>query len=76
MKKDPQFPGNGGPNDPKLPKLVGTLVEVCFFIAERYWYQGNRRFIKGRALGKLTHCERDLAINLPSCFVFSSYFLS
>jgi len=24
-KKDPQFPGNGGPNDPRLPYLVGTL---------------------------------------------------
>ena len=27
-----------------------------------------RGFIKGRALGKLTGCERNLAINLPSCF--------
>ena len=27
-----------------------------------------RGFIKGRAQGKLTSCERDLAINLPSCF--------
>ena len=25
-------------------------------------------FIHGRALGILTACERDLAINLPSCF--------
>ena len=28
----------------------------------------HRRFIKGWALGKLTGCERDLAINLPGCF--------
>ena len=28
----------------------------------------TRGFINGRALGKLTGCERDLAINLPSCF--------
>ena len=28
----------------------------------------RRGFIKGGALGKLTGCERDLAINLPSCF--------
>ena len=27
-----------------------------------------RGFIKGRALGKLTCCERDFAINLPGCF--------
>ena len=27
-KKDPQFPGNGGPKDPKLPKLVGTLLMI------------------------------------------------
>ena len=27
-----------------------------------------RGFIKGRAPGKLTGCERDLAINLPDCF--------
>ena len=27
-----------------------------------------RGFIKGWALGKLTGCEQDLAINLPSCF--------
>ena len=25
-------------------------------------------FIKGRAPGKLTSCEQDLAINLPGCF--------
>ena len=25
-------------------------------------------FIEGRALGKLTGCERDVAISLPSCF--------
>ena len=25
-KKDPHFPGNGGPNDPRLPYLVGTLL--------------------------------------------------
>ena len=24
-KKDPWFPGNGGPKDPKLPNLVETL---------------------------------------------------
>ena len=28
----------------------------------------NREFIKGRALGKLTGCEQDLAINLPGYF--------
>ena len=28
----------------------------------------NRGFIKGCAPGKLTSCERDLAINLPGCF--------
>ena len=28
----------------------------------------SRGFITGRALGKLTGCEGDLAINLPSCF--------
>ena len=28
----------------------------------------TRGFIKGRAPGKLTSCERDLAINLPGCF--------
>ena len=28
----------------------------------------DRGFIKGRALGKLTGCEQDLAINLPCCF--------
>ena len=28
----------------------------------------SRGFIKGRALGKLTGCERNLAINLPGCF--------
>ena len=28
----------------------------------------RRGFIKGRAPGKLTGCERDLAINLPGCF--------
>ena len=27
-----------------------------------------RGFIKGRGPGKLTGCERDLAINLPGCF--------
>ena len=27
-KKDPQFPENGGPKDPKLPKLVGTLIDI------------------------------------------------
>jgi len=27
-----------------------------------------RGFIKGRAPGKLTGCERDLAINLPDSF--------
>ena len=27
-----------------------------------------RGFIKGQAPGKLTGCERDLAINLPGCF--------
>ena len=27
-----------------------------------------RGFIKGQALGKLTGCERDIAINLPGCF--------
>ena len=30
--------------------------------------QESRGFIKGRAPGKLTSCERDLAINLPGCF--------
>ena len=25
-------------------------------------------FIKGQAPGKLTRCDQDLAINLPSCF--------
>ena len=30
--------------------------------------QTYRGFIKGRALDKLTGCERDLAINLPGCF--------
>ena len=30
--------------------------------------KGCRRFIKGRAPGKLTGCEQDLAINLPGCF--------
>ena len=33
-----------------------------------YALQICRVFIKGRALGKLAGCERDLAINLPSCF--------
>ena len=33
-----------------------SILELC------------RRFIKGRALGKLTGCERDLGINLPGCF--------
>ena len=28
----------------------------------------DRGFIKGQAPGKLTGCERDLAINLPGCF--------
>ena len=28
----------------------------------------RRGFIKGRAPGKLTGCELDLAINLPGCF--------
>ena len=28
----------------------------------------SRGLIKGRAPGKLTGCERDLAINLPGCF--------
>ena len=28
-----------------------------------------RGFIRGQALGKLTGCERDLAINLPGCFL-------
>ena len=30
--------------------------------------QWSRGFIKGQAPGKLTGCERDLAINLPGCF--------
>ena len=28
----------------------------------------SRGFIKGQAPGKLTSCEQELAINLPSCF--------
>ena len=30
--------------------------------------EGVRGFIKGRAQGKLTSCERGLAMNLPCCF--------
>ena len=36
----------------------------------------HKGFIKGQARGKLTGCERDLALNLPGVFIFSSYFLS
>ena len=39
-KKDPQFPGNGGPKDPKLPKLVGTLRAAD--------YGSSVRFLKTR----------------------------
>ena len=35
-----------------------------------------RGFIKGWALGKLTGCEQDLAINLPSCFLGLLFLLS
>ena len=33
-----------------------------------YKFYMSRGFIKGQAPGKLTGCERDLAINFPSCF--------
>ena len=36
----------------------------------------TRGFTKDRAPGKLTSCERDLAINGPAVLVFSSYVLS
>ena len=35
----------------------------CFFRSV-----SHRGFIKGEAPGKLTGCEQDLAITLPSCF--------
>ena len=34
-----------------------------------------RGYIKGRTPGKLTGCERDLAINLPGCFTLLTSFI-
>ena len=42
--------------------MSGTLGE------RRCGNRSPRGFIKGRTPGKLTGCERDLAINLPGCF--------
>ena len=44
---------------------VWMNVPSHFFLAQ---YSESRGFIKGRALGKLTGCEQDFAINLPGCF--------
>ena len=46
-----------------------AFTERIFTNHEMAENQGfNRGFIKGRAPGKLTGGERDVAINLPGCF--------
>ena len=47
-----------------------SRLDSCHFSspAESVLKTVRREFFKGRALGKLTGCERDLAINLPDCF--------
>ena len=46
--------------------LSFSLIFFSIFVHISVSIQGG--FIKGRAPGKLTGCERDLAINLPGCF--------
>ena len=60
--------GNGGFSSgcklvSKLGKRFPLELRTNFILYER-----GRGFIKGRAPGKLTGCERNLAINLPGCF--------
>ena len=55
---------------------ISTKLNICyhFFLhildqwENKMFVTFNRGFVKGRALGKLTGCEWDLAINLPGCF--------
>ena len=56
--------------------LINTQWCVCLLSTETLFkcqfsvniIEVSSGFIKGRAPGKLTGCERDLAINLPGCF--------
>ena len=47
--------------------LLFFLLVTCEVVLFTFSYQ-IRGFIKGQAPGKLTSCERGLAINLPGCF--------
>ena len=51
-----------------MPFLGGGGGGVTFGISQYQHYLYGREFIKGRAPGKLTSCEQDLAINLPAQF--------
>ena len=48
--------------------FVGNTLTQSEAIETYTPYDVTRGFIKGRALGKLTGYERDLATNLPGCF--------
>ena len=47
---------------------VSQLLKSPVRVSLNYVPVLTRRFIKGRAPGKLTGCERELAINLLGCF--------
>ena len=63
---------DGQATHPRLPALQCHMtckpIRTNSFTVTPDQCDLHRGFIKGRALGKLTGCERDLAINLPSCF--------
>ena len=58
----------------RVPHVAIQALTVSFWVRVRpcmcsfkmIWF--SRGFIKDRAPGKLTGCERDSAINLPGCF--------
>ena len=54
--------------------LSGVTCHWCNHVASKVIIL--RGFIKSQAPGKLTGCERDLAINSVAVFIFSSYFLA
>ena len=60
----PQYP-TGSFYSPQTPCLCKRVSGPQCRLLSKYL---NRGFIKGRALGKLTGCEQDLAINLPGYF--------
>ena len=68
------FEGLSGTKFENVGKVGNLFITfyILLHVDHSIWFRNQmivRGFIKGRAPGKMTGCERDLAINLPGCFL-------